>query len=82
MDVSNVVSKITSEKEDERVNFNELPEAEVADFKAAFLNESEDKQVEYLSRIIEETDESQLMNGQMKAWLDEPVIRELLHKCV
>ncbi len=80
--IKDFVEKITLENVEERVNFNTITSEEFASFKNDFLNESEENKIVYLTKIIEETEESELLDGNFKSFFEDDVVKDLLKKCL
>jgi hypothetical protein len=80
--IKDFVEKITLEKVEERVNFNQISESDFVEFKTNFLNENEENKVIFLTKIIEETDETDLLEGNFKIFFEDDVVKDLLKKCL
>ncbi len=80
--IKEFVEKITLENVEERVKFNTITNEEFVDFKTNFLNEPEENKINYLTKIIEETDEVELLEGNFKTFFEDDVVKDLLKKCL
>ncbi len=80
--IKDFVEKITLEKVEERVIFNQISESDFIEFKTNFLNENEENKVIFLTKIIEETDETDLLEGNFKIFFEDDVVKDLLKKCL
>ena len=81
MNIKEYVDKMTSDKED-RLLFNELSESDVELFKTNFLSVSETLQIEYLLKILDETNENELSSGNFYEFFNTSTIKHLLLKCI
>lgn len=82
LNIKDFVDKMTLEEIENRLKFNEISSDEFLSFKETFLSESEDNKIDYLTRIIEETDESDLLEGNFKNFFEDDVVKDLLKKCL
>ena len=76
------IDKITSEKEDARLDFNSISKQDLDKFKVSFLEESDGNKILYLKQIIEKTDETELTKGNFSILFEDSLFKELLYKCV
>ena len=82
MEVKEFVEKITLEKIEDRIKFNEISNEEFLEFKNLLILEDENNKISYITKIIEETDESDLLDGNFKKLFEDDIIKELLRKCL
>lgn len=82
MEVKEFVEKITLEKIEDRIKFNEISNEEFLEFKNLLILEDENNKISYITKIIEETDESDLLDGNFKTLFEDDIIKELLRKCL
>lgn len=80
--IKDFVDNITLENVEKRVKFNDITPEVLSEFKSHFLNETEENKIEYLTKIIEETDENDLLDGNFKTFFEDGVIKDLLKKCL
>ncbi len=80
--IKDFVEKITLENLDERVKFNEISSNDFVEFKQAFLDENEEDKIVYLTKIIEETEENDLLEGNFMAFFEDVIVKDLLKKCL
>lgn len=80
--IKDFVEKITLENVEQRVKFNEISSTDFIDFKNNFLNETEEDKISYLTKIIEETEENDLLEGNFKTFFEDDVVKDLLKKCL
>ncbi len=80
--VKQLVEKITLGDVSKRTNFNSLSGQEVEDFKNDFLKENEADKILYLTKIVEDCPEEELLEGNFKTFFEDDNIKDLLRKCL
>jgi hypothetical protein len=81
MVINEFVGQLTNEKIEERISFNEQTLDVFEDFKSNFDTLNDTEKIEILIKIIESTDETELVCGNYKLFFDNDVIKSLLRKC-
>lgn len=80
--INEKIELMTLEKIENRLNFNQFSEIEYTEFKNQFLSDSEENKINNLIKIIEETDENLLLEGNFKNFFNEDGVIILLKKCL
>ena len=80
--IKDFIEKLTLEKKEDRLEFNKITDDEFNDFKVGFLKEEETNKLDFLIKIIEETDETELLEGKFKSFFDDDMVKDLLKKCL
>jgi hypothetical protein len=82
MNIKEFVEKMILEDVSKRYDFNSCTEDELKSFIIKFLQENEENKISYLNKIIEETEEKLLLEGNFKKFFENNSIKSLLRKCL
>lgn len=82
INIKDFVEKLTLENVEERVGFNTISLDEFNAFKTNFLNEKEEDKIAYLTKIIEDIEENDLLEGNFKEFFSDDVVKDLVKKCL
>lgn len=82
INIKEFVEKMILEDVSKRYDFNSCTEDELKSFIIKFLQENEENKISYLNKIIEETEEKLLLEGNFKKFFENNSIKSLLRKCL
>ena len=82
MNIKEFIGSLTNEKIEERASLNDITTEEFNEFCTLFNAETEENKIEYITAIIDNIDETDLVSGKYQIFFDNDDIKALLRRCV